>query len=353
MKYYLDLLKNLERGEVAPVYLFYGEEGYLRAQGEMRFRQSLLPAELADFNLDLLDGEAASGREVVSRAETPPFMAARRLVVVRHARFFSGRGKSKTAPDGDGEAQADLSPDEPALLTYLKDPLSTTCLIFNTGHPVDKRRRLFKAVKSAGQVVEFTPLSPRDLTRWLNKQARQAGLAIEPEVAALLIERVGRSLFLLASEMEKLTAYAAGGESIGVEDVRRVTVPRVEENIFAVVDAIGERRPARALAGIRELLAAGEPGPVIVAMIARQFRLLVQAIELRETGCPAAELAGRLEVHPFVARKLSAQAGNFTRAQAAGALRELLALDAAVKSGRQDFYPAMELFLLSSQLSWA
>ncbi|OAT82318.1 DNA polymerase III subunit delta [Desulfotomaculum copahuensis] len=347
MKYYLDLLKNLERGEIAPVYLFYGEEGYLRAQGEMRFRQALQPAELADFNLDLLDGEVASGLEIVSRAETPPFMAARRLVVVRHARFFTGQGKSKSAADGEDEP-VNLSPGEQALLDYLKDPLPTTCLILNTGYPVDKRRRLFKAVKNAGQVVEFTPLTPRDITRWLSKQARQAGLAIEPEAAALLIERVGRSLFLLASEMEKLTAFAAGGKTISVEDVRRITVPRAEENIFAVVDAIGERRPARALDGIRELLAAGQPGPVIVAMIARQFRLLLQAIELREAGCPAAELARRLEVHPFVARKLSAQAGNFTCAQAAGALRELLALDAAVKSGRQEFYPAMEMFVLLS-----
>jgi len=345
MKYYQELLNSLERGDIAPVYLFYGEEGYLREQGEMCFRHALLPAETADFNLDLLDGETVDVKEIVSRAQTPPFMAPRRLVVVRRAPFFGGRGRG--AAERDGAKASDGTVRDAVLLDYLKRPNTTTCLLFTTDQPVDQRRRLFKAVKQVGRAVEFTFLAPRDLIRWLHKRARQAGLEIEAEAAALLVERVGRSLFLLAAEMEKLTAYAAAEKSITAEHVRRVTVPGVEESIFAVVDAIGERSPVRAIKGIRELLAAGQSGPAIAAMVARQFRLLLQAEELLGSGCPAGELAGRLEVHPFVARKIAAQAGNFNRGQLIRALTELLALDAAVKTGRREFYPAMEMFLLS------
>lgn len=346
MKYYVDLINSLEQGNIAPVYLFYGEENYLREKALEKFREKLLPPPTADFNLDVLDGEEVAEQEIVLRAQTPPLGTGWRMVIVRHALFFAASDKKGGSAGTSSRKISQSRERESPLLDYLKQPSPTTCLIFNTGHPVDQRRRLFKAIKQTGRVVEFPYLKPRDLVRWLDRQARLAGKTIAPPVAELLVRRVGPSLSVLSHEIEKAIAYIGQRKFILDEDIYRLTVPLVEENIFNVVDAIGERRVGQALTGIRELLLKGQPGPVILAMVARQFRLILQAFELTERRSPPGELAGQLGVPPFVARKVVAQTANFSREQVIMVLKKLLDLDRAVKSGRQEFYPGMEMLML-------
>ncbi len=342
MKYYLDLINDLERGNIAPVYLFYGPEAFLQEKAVQRFREKLLTPTAGDFNLDILDGEEVTEGDIVSRAQAPPFMGEWRLVIVRHAPFFAG------SPGNSGKKGAKNSSrdTETPLLTCLKQPLPTTCLIFTTTHPVDQRCRLFKTLKETGRVVEFTYLKTRELVRWLEKQARLARKTITPAVAELLVRRVGPSLFILSQEIAKVIAYTGTRETILKEDIYRLTVPVVEENIFHVVDAIGERRIGAALEGIRELLQKGQTGPAILAMVARQFRLILQALELTAEKRPAGELAAQLGVHPFVVRKVLAQTANFTREQIIMVLQKLLELDRGIKRGKLEFYPGMEMFLL-------
>ena len=347
LKYYIDLLNELEKGKIAPVYLFYGPEVYLQEKAMERFREKLLPPQ-ADFNLDILDGEEAGEGDIVSRAQTPPFLAGRRLVLVRHAPFFSGgdKGEKKERAGSSSRHKSPAGEKDSPLRAYLKQPVPHTCVIFTTTGPVDQRRRLFKALKEKGRVVEFTFLKARDLVRWLEKEARLAGKTIAPAAAELLVQRVGNSLFILKNELEKAIAYAGERKEIREEDIRRLTVPLVEENIFQVVDAIGQRHVTSALAGIRELLAKGQPGPAILAMVARQFRLILQGQELMGKAGPGEDLAGLLGVHPFVARKVLAQMHNFTRDQVLVILNKLLELDRGIKRGRMEFYPGMEMLLL-------
>lgn len=340
MKYFLDLIGDLEREDIAPVYLFYGQESFLHEKAVQRFREKLLKPPAGEFNLDIMDGEEVSGEDIVMRAQTPPFMAGWRLVVVRHAPFFTGSSSSSKKAGGSSRAAGN------PLLAYLQKPTPTTCLIFTTTHPVDKKGPFFRSLKSTGRAVEFTYLKKRDLVRWLEKQARLAHKTITPAAASLLVERMGPGLSVLSQEMAKLISYTGSRETILEEDIYELTVPLLEENIFNVVDAIGGRRVGAALEGIRKLMQQGQPGPVILAMIARQFRLILQVLELKDISRSSRELAAKLGLPPFVAQKLLAQSENFSRKQVVQVLEKLLDLDRAVKKGRVDFYPAIEMFLL-------
>ncbi|MGB9803183.1 DNA polymerase III subunit delta [Desulfofundulus sp.] len=342
MKYYLDLINDLENGKIAPVYLFHGEEAFLQEKAVQRFREKLLTSPAGEFNFDVLDGEEVTEGDIVMRAQAPPFMARWRLVVVRHAPFFA----SNSGGSGQKRASVSARDSEAPLLAYVRQPALTTCLIFTTTRPVDRRSRLFKALKERGRVVEFTFLQTRDLVRWLEKQARLARKSITPAVAGLLVRRVGPSLFVLNQEMAKLISYTGSRETILEEDINRLTVPVLEENIFQVVDAIGERRIGAALEGIRELMRQGQAGPAILAMVARQFRLMLQVLELTPAKQSPGEIAAKLGVPPFAVRKLLVQAGNFTREQVVTLLQQLLELDRAVKRGRVEFYPGIEMLLL-------
>lgn len=341
---YIELLNSLKRGVLQPVYLFCGEETYLREQAVSRFKEFFSRGGDSGLNIDQVDGEAAALSDIVARAETLPFLGAKRLVVVKDPVFLKpARRASEEAAGGEkptGERR------EVALLEYLKNPLVSTCLIFTTGEPLDRRKRVFQAIKKNGRVLEFTFLSRGELARWLAQKAGAADKRFAPGAADLLLDRAGPSLQKLVLELEKLFSYTSGRTEITPGDVCQICPPRLEENIFSIVDAVGSRRCGEALAGIKEMLAAKEPALRILSMISRQFRLLLQIHDLLGRGCPAGEIPARLNIHPYVARKVAEQCRNFDRPALIGAFATLLEIDVAVKSGRQEFYPALERFLL-------
>ncbi|MHB1041818.1 MAG: DNA polymerase III subunit delta [Eubacteriales bacterium] len=350
MEYFLELLNSLKRGMISPVYLFYGPEDYLKEQAVLRFKGALFHTGEADFNFDLVRGEAASPGDIAARAKTPPFFGERRLVVVKDPAFFKP-GRAAAAGGDDGPEQEEEKQEKPAaaeapLLEYLKAPPATTCLIFIAGETVDRRRKLFKAVEKAGRAIEFTRLEKKDLLKWLGQRAKGSGKRFAAGAAETLLDRAGTSLHALANELEKLVAYSGEAEVITAADVRELRLPPVEESIFNVVDAIGNRRPAVALNGVRDLLAAREPPMRLFSMVSRQFRLLLQVRDLLDRGCPPGQVAGRLNLHSFVARKMVEQSGNFTRTGLVKVMGELLKLDEAVKTGRLEFYPALEALVL-------
>ncbi|MDD4335337.1 MAG: DNA polymerase III subunit delta, partial [Desulfotomaculaceae bacterium] len=235
---------------------------------------------------------------------------------------------------------------ESVLLKYLKDPLNSTILVFNTGEPVDKRKRIFKVVQKAGRAVDFTYLKRNELARLLTQKVDKAGRRFAGRALDELLDTVGPSLQKLSMEFDKLLNYTAQSGVITPDDVRRLCPPPLEDNIFVIVDAVGNRRCGEALSGIKDMLAAKEPPLRILAMITRQFRLLLQVHDLAGRGCPPREIATRLKMHPFVVRKLTAQCKNYSGKSLVRIFQYLLEMDVAVKTGGQEFYPAVEHFIL-------
>jgi DNA polymerase-3 subunit delta len=343
--YYTEFLNSLKRGVVDPVYLFYGDEGYLREQAVNRLKDYCLRGGGSDFTIDIIDGETASPGDIAVSAETLPLFAERRLVVVKNPPFFKAAKRAgREVPEEKEDKPAAAG--ETVLLKYLKEPLSSTILVFTTGEPVDKRKKIFKAVKEAGKAVDFTYLSRVDLARWLNQKAVKAGRKFADRALDDMLDAVGPSLQKLSVEFDKLLNYTAQSEVITRDDVRRLCPPGLEENIFAIVDAVGNRRCGEALSGIKDMLAAKEPPFKILSMISRQFRLLMQVHDLTGRGCPARDIAVRLKIHPYVAQKLAAQCKNYSRESLTRAFQSLLDVDVAVKTGALEFYPAVELFIL-------
>ncbi|MDD3653925.1 MAG: DNA polymerase III subunit delta [Desulfotomaculaceae bacterium] len=341
MKYFIELLNSLKRGVVSPVYIFYGEETYLREQAVFHFKEFLVHDGASSLNYDLMDGEAVTPADIVARAETVPFFSDKRLVVVRNAALF--KVSRQAAGDVKEEGKA---PGKELLLDYLKAPLPSTCLIFTTGESVDKRKKVFQLIRKNGRAIDFTHLSRGDLARWLAQKARAAGRRFTPEAADAFLNSAGPSLQRLVTELEKLFNYTAGSEEIVLEDVHRVCPPGVKENIFAIVDALGNKRCREALSGIKEMLSAKEPPQRLLTMISRQFRMILQVQDLIKRGYPVKQIPTRLKMHPYEYQKIAAQCKNFDQNRLSDALEALLELDVAIKSGRQQFYPALETCLL-------
>jgi DNA polymerase-3 subunit delta len=329
MQYYREFVQEVEQGRVPPVYLFYGEEVFLHHRAIARLKATLLSGGVEAFNLSELDGDETTPIDVVGAARLVPMLAVYRLVVVRNVPYFDRSPVPETR----------------ALEAYLEAPVPSTCLVLQKAGSVDRRRKLHQLVVRNGRAIDFTPLSKGDAARWVGREAKKSGKIFTREAMEYFLSSTPAGLQGLATELEKVLAFIGEQERVTGRDVAAVVPPLREETIFRVVDAVGERRFEAALDGIRRLIAAGESPFGILAMLARQFRLLLCASDLAGIGLAVPEIATRLQTKPFVIRKALAQAGNFDRDQLAAALVGLLEVDSAVKTGRQDFYPALSNFL--------
>jgi DNA polymerase-3 subunit delta len=117
------------------------------------------------------------------------------------------------------------------------------------------------------------------------------------------------------------------------------------ESIFALMDALADRNGRLATSLLFKFLDTGEPPLRLLALFARQIRLLVIARTLLDLGAPAAEWNKRLGVPPFVVQKLQRQARKFSRPFLASAMRRLAQIDEDIKTGRVDAALALEQFV--------
>ena len=345
MENYRELVGSLKRGVISPVYLFCGEEAYLQDRAVDRVREFFAASTGAV--CDLLDGEETAPAEIAARAQTPPLFGGKRLLVVKNPPYLAAAAAGKA--DGEIKKRSDrggYSPQEAPLAAYLEEPSPHTCLVFVVRGGVDRRRALCALIEQKGRCFEFKTPGRDVLKKWLDQKAKAQGKVFAPGAKDALLASAGHSMYRLAAELEKLVCYTGERPVIEVLDVGALCPPVPEEGIFRVVDAAGGRDIAKALSGIKNLLAAREPPLKILAMLARQFRLLLVTAEIVLGGGGPPVVAKKLGVQPFVAKKLVLQAKNFDVQTLVRALEDLAGIDLDLKTGRREFYPAVEAFFI-------
>lgn len=316
--------EDIRRGQFKQVYLLYGTEGYLKKQ----YRDKLAAA-LADagdtMNFTRFEGKNSSPKEMIDLAETLPFFAERRVILVEDSGFF------KTACDD--------------LAEYLAEPAPTAYFIF-VEEEIDKRSKLYKAVKKAGSVVEFSAQSEELLTRWILSRLKKENKNITASVLQLFLSRTGTDMGNIDRELEKLLCYTLERDVITAEDVTAVTTEQAANKIFDMVNAIAEHRQKRALDFYYDLLALKEPPMRILYLITRQFQILMNVRDMSAKGMDASSIAKYAGIPPFAVKRNVSQARGFSAAQLKQALREGAELEEAVKTGRLEDRLAVELFIM-------
>ena len=204
-------------------------------------------------------------------------------------------------------------------------------------------KRLADAVKAAGgRIVAATAPRPSALGSWVEAEARDRGMSLAPGAAQELGDRLGsrvtegdvdrRFLSRIASgELDKLALrHVLDGGPVTPEDVRDLVAEATPGSVWALTDAVGNRRVDVALVALDRLLDI-TPEPVLLAALHRRIRDLIEVGDRFAAGQEPKEVVAATGLHPFVAEKLQGQARSWTIAQLTAALQGLLELDAMVK----------------------
>lgn len=338
---------ELEKGRFQALYLLYGPESLLIREFLAALRLEAVPAGSGDLGYREFDAGETDLGEVLDCARTAAFFGGRRVVVMTGCDFFSPTAR-RTGDGESGRKGRDTERQESLLLSYLESPSPGTCLVFTSPAGIDRRKKIVKALLEHGRAIICEQPQGSGLTAWVqNRSRRRFGKRLAGEACALLTEMARSSnLAMVDTELAKLSAYTGDREEIGLTDLAAVSAARREVNIFSLMDALGERRPREAVGFLGSLLDTGEPPLRVLWMIGRQIRLIWQAGLLARRGGGPGEVAGRLGVHPFVAKKCLDQSRNFTPAELSRGLELILETDLNIKRGIRAPSLAMELLVL-------
>ena len=247
------LNEDLKTGQFKQIYLLYGEEAYLKKLYKNRFVKAMVP-EGDTMNYRYFEGKNTNPKEIIDLAETLPFFAERRLIVLENTGFL----KNAT----------------PELAEYLKDMPETTYMIFVESE-LDKRGKLYKAIKEKGHIVELKRQDEKTLIRWILGMAKKEKLQMSEAAVRYLLAKTGNDMENLGQELEKLFCYCMNHTEITAADIDEICTTQIGNHIFDMVDAVAAKEQKKALDYYYDLLTLKEPPMRILYLLTRQFRILM------------------------------------------------------------------------------
>lgn len=344
------------------VYLFLDCDEYLATQRIRELKAAVGDAELADLNITEWEGGETNASEILGQASMMPFLAMRRLIVLRS--YLAHLEKRMSASKSTESA----AHNEAAQFLSGLAGVSDTCDLLIIENGLDKRRAIWKgfrikqqdserevpglqALIAAKTVVQEQLSTPdaKEIPGWIQQRARALKITIEPRAVQLLATFVGNNLRQLDNELEKLSLYA-GQRAITADDVNQMVSDASEAMIWNLTDALSQRDPAKAMQSL-QALRRGDNHPIyLLTMIARQYRVMLKVKEAMRTHAGANEfdLAKIVRESPYPVKKAMQQARAYSFEELIDVMDRLVVADHAMKTGADQ---ETELDLLIAELT--
>ena len=315
---------DIKSGNFKQVYLLYREEAYLKQQ----YKQNLVKALNPDgdtMNFNHYEGKGIDVKQLIDLCETMPFFAERRVVLLEDTGFFKNKCEE--------------------LADYMKELPDYLCLVF-VEDEVDKRSKMYKAVKSCGRIGEFARQDEKTLMQWAAGILKREGKNITQRDMELLLTMTGIDMGNLRMELEKLITYTGDRNVVTRADIQEVCTTQTQNKIFDMVRAVTEKNQKRALDLYYDLLTLKEPPMRILFLLAKQFRQLLLVKEYTEEGVAQPEMASRLGVPSFVVRNIASCARSYRISELRQAVTDFVDAEEAVKTGRLQDVLSVELLIV-------
>lgn len=317
------LNEDIKTGQLKNLYLLYGEEAYLRRQYRDRLKKAIVGDDTMNYHY--FEGKDISVGEIIDLAETMPFFADKRLIVLENSGLFKSGGEQ--------------------LAEYLANQAQTTTFLLVESE-MDKRSKLYKVIQSKGTVTEFAVQDEATLKRWVLGMMKKEGKQISSSALEFFLEKTGTDMENIRKEAEKLFCYCMDKDVIEKADIEEICTRQISNHIFDMVSAIADKKQQAALQMYYELLALKEPPVRILFLIARQFNLLMQVKELSGKGFQNKAIGERVGLPGFIAGKYVTQASRFKKEELRLAVEDCVETEAAIKTGRLNDNMGVEFLII-------
>jgi DNA polymerase-3 subunit delta len=340
-----DLREQIKRRELAPVYVLFGPETYLRDLAVKTLTERAFdPGDFRDFNEATFSLDSAEDglQRALAAANQMPMMSTRRVVRVTEARV-SQAGKGDTLSEND----------EPALSAYLANPAPETLLIL-IADELNGVRKMGKLLREKAAAVEFTRLDDRELADWARRRAAEAGATIDELNLRLLLSKVGPEVRRLANEISKLAVASLPSGLVTAELIEALVPDSHELSNFELTDHLVAGRGDKALRSLRKILDDGAEPLALLGLISYNFRRLLIAKEMMERSAPRQEIASAVKLYGRGQDEFFAAARRADREGLRSAVEQIAMTDLAIKTsvgGGAPHGPRMQIETLVCSLA--
>ncbi len=325
-----ELGESIKTGDFSPAYLLCGPEGYLIRY----YKNALKKAIIGDdtMNCTVMTGDGFDLNAFIEIAQTMPFFAERRLIIVENCGIFQAGPGGGTRPEAE------------RLKDFLQQLPDTSCVIF-AENSVDRRLALYKFFSKIGRVCTFNYMDQQWISRWLIAKARSEGAVMDQGAASALIERVGVDLNILANETDKLVAYKGGAGQITAQDVGILAVTRLEDRIFDMLTCALRGRMDKAMEMYSDLLGLREAPIKIIVIIGKQCAQILAVKDAEGSGRSDAEVASDAGLSTGRVYYIRQDYRSVSRDRLALGMKLAAEMDEAIKTGALEDRLAVEILL--------
>lgn len=270
-------------------------------------------------NLTVLAGTQTKPSQLMDALSATPFLARKRMVILELL------------------SEMDFSDDQKEALIEMIGRLQDGDTVFVIWEEELGKRdlsgKLFKAILKSKLVYEFAAWDARQVAGWMMQKLKEAGVTMDDQAWAYASLGIGDNMWLASSEVEKLIHYAQGsGKTVlSLADVKNLIPAGLQDDVFALVDAVSKRQGREALWRLYQQLETGSHELELLSMVIRQYRILQQVSDGLANGMTPDAIAKAYKLHPFVVKKMSAQVSS-RGASVAQVYALLTETDAQIKS---------------------
>ncbi len=317
------LTNDIKNKEFKKVYLLVGEEDYLKNAYAKQMVEAVTDGN--NMNETYYNGNDVDVNDVIENAKSSPFFADKKIIVAENTNLFSG----------EGEPLAEFLPDLP----------DSTVMVF-VERKVDKRTKLYKAIKKDGYICEIDKQGEQDVSTWAAKLLAKSNKKITKADMSYLLAMVGVDMEILSNEIEKLICYTGKRAVVKKEDIDAVCSKQLSVRIFDLMDQMSYKNQKRALDCYYELTTDKNEPFVILRMISRQFNLLLQAKDLKGRGMSKGDMMKTMGQQGFVVDKCIKQSANFSIDDLKEGLKDSVETEDKIKNGLIDPNIGVELLIV-------
>jgi DNA polymerase III subunit delta len=330
------------------IIFLYGEDTFSSRKKLKEIKDKFLrEVDPSGNSLVTVEDENASVEKINELVSVSSLFARKRMVVVEG--LLAGKNK------GASEQILDFLKNnfEPTHKTK-SDISADNILVLWEGQAEEKniRSKLFEFLSQQKFAYNFKKLSNTETINWVRKETELRSAKIKPQAASILTSFFSGNLWQLDNEIDKLINYKtgknkqSGGEIIIDEDDINILVRgNVDENIFALTDAISAKNKALAASLFEKEIEAGVADINLLRMIIRQFRILLLVRQCLDKSYTSRKITSQLKLHPFIIQKSLTQVRNFSVPTLKNILNRLIEIDQGIKTGQIEAKSALSILL--------
>ena len=313
------------------IYLVYG---YQKPLVDKRIKELINQDNLkvSDFDLNVYDLELTSINELLQDLNTIPLINDHKVIVGKNPFFLTTNKDIKIENNYD------------ELTNYLNNTNEAATLILVAYEKIDLKNEHVKLIKKVGSIIEVEDFKKEDWPSVVAKLFANRQVQISRDGLNLFINKVGQDLSLAINEAEKLATFST---NITADDVKMLVSTPLENNVFALTNALVEKDYKKALKTFKDLKIQSHEPIALIAIIASQMRFMYQVLYLSLQKLSEKQIAEELSANPYRVSLTLKNVRKVDEQTLLGVNKQLAQLDLDIKSGIIDRFQGFELFVVN------